>query len=218
MRDNSHNYRELFLHDIPMMDVRAPVEYQKGAFPGTINVPLINDIERQKIGTCYKQQGQKAAVALGHQLVAGQSKADRIAAWADFSRQHPNGYLYCFRGGLRSQITQEWLKEKAGITYPRVIGGYKAMRNFLLQTIEQAVAECQFIVLGGLTGAGKTDVLLKLAHSLDLEKHAHHRGSSFGKHVLTQPSQIDFENRLAIDVLKNALQVTSVLLLKTKAS
>lgn len=202
MRDNSHHYRELFLNDIPLMDVRAPIEYQKGAFPATLNLPLMNDIERQKVGTCYKQQGQTAAIALGHQLVSGTTKAQRIAAWADFARQHPDGYLYCFRGGLRSQITQKWLLEEAGIHYPRVIGGYKAMRNFLLRTLEDAVAQCQFIVVGGLTGTGKTDVLLQLAHSLDLEHHAHHRGSSFGKHVLGQPAQIDFENSVAIDLLK----------------
>src|SRR5690606_2064342 len=67
---------------------------------------------------------------------------------------------------------------------------------------EQAVAECGFQVLGGMTGTGKTDVLLQLGNSLDLEGHAHHRGSSFGRHVSPQPAQIDFENRLAIDLLK----------------
>lgn len=51
MRDNTQHYRELFLDDIPLMDVRAPVEYHKGAFPNTVNRPLMNDIERQKVGT-----------------------------------------------------------------------------------------------------------------------------------------------------------------------
>src|SRR3546814_8695178 len=73
------------------------------------------------------------------QLVSGQVKARRVAAWAEFARAHPDGYLYCFRGGLRSQISQAWLKDEAGIEYPRVIGGYKAMRGFLLQTIEDAI-------------------------------------------------------------------------------
>ena len=65
MRDNTQHYRELFLDDIPLMDVRAPVEYHKGAFPNTVNRPLMNDIERQKVGTSYKQHGQQAAIALG---------------------------------------------------------------------------------------------------------------------------------------------------------
>ena len=202
MRDNTDHYRELFLNDVPMMDARAPVEFAKGAFPGVVNLPLMNDIERQKVGTCYKQQGQGAAIALGHRLVSGAVKAQRVAAWADFARAYPDGYLYCFRGGLRSQITQQWLKEEAGIEYPRILGGYKAMRGFLLHTLEQAMAECSFVVLGGMTGTGKTDVLRQLDHSLDLERHAHHRGSSFGKHATGQPAQIDFENALAVDILK----------------
>ena len=202
MRPNSAHYRDIFLNDVPMMDVRAPVEYTKGAFPHTVNLPLMNDIERQKVGTCYKQHGQNAAIEMGHQLVRGPLKAERIEAWAAFARANPDGYLYCFRGGLRSQITQQWLKEEAGIDYPRVIGGYKALRNFLIDTTEAAVAECDFVIVGGMTGTGKTEVLARLDNAVDLEQHANHRGSSFGKHATPQPGQIDFENLLAIDLLK----------------
>jgi hypothetical protein len=49
---------------------------------------------------------------------------------------------------------------------------------------------------------GKTEVISALNHSLDLEGHANHRGSSFGKRATGQPEQIDFENALAIDLLK----------------
>ncbi|MCP6379990.1 tRNA 2-selenouridine(34) synthase MnmH, partial [Klebsiella pneumoniae] len=79
--------------------VRAPVEFEKGAFPGVINLPLMNDSERQKVGTSYKQDVQQAAIELGHRLVSGEIKQVRIEAWADFARQHPEGFLYCFRGG-----------------------------------------------------------------------------------------------------------------------
>ncbi|WP_212631575.1 tRNA 2-selenouridine(34) synthase MnmH [Pseudomonas sp. KB-10] len=202
MRDNCTDYRDLFLHDRPMMDARAPVEFIKGAFPGVVNLPLMNDIERQKVGTCYKQHGQQAAIELGHQLVSGRTKAERIEAWAAFARANPDGYLYCFRGGLRSQIVQQWLKSEAGIDYPRVVGGYKAMRNFLLHTAEQAVQECDFVLVGGMTGTGKTEVLGQLDNAVDLEAHANHRGSSFGKRASAQPAQIDFENVLSIDLLK----------------
>jgi hypothetical protein len=83
-----------------------------------------------------------------------------------------------------------------------VVGGYKAMRSLLLETTQQAVEQCDFVLLGGLTGTGKTDVLHQLDNVLDLEGHANHRGSSFGKRATAQPAQIDFENALAIDVLK----------------
>jgi len=196
------DYRRIFLDAAALMDVRAPVEFRKGAFPNASNLPLMSDEERQKVGTCYQERGQDAAIELGHQLVSGRSRAGRIAAWAAFARANPGGYLYCSRGGLRSRISQEWLRSEAGIDYPRVAGGFKAMRGYLIQTIDTAVAECDFVVVGGLTGTGKTELLAELENAIDLEGHAHHRGSSFGRHVAPQPRQIDFENSLAIDVLK----------------
>ena len=171
MRPDSADYRTLFLQGVPLLDVRAPLEFRKGAFPGAVNQPLMNDVERQKVGTCYTRQGAQAAIELGHQLVSGALREARIAAWAGFAQTHPQGYLYCFRGGLRSQIAQQWLKE-AGIAYPRVSGGYKAMRTFLLETIEAALTECDWVLVGGLTGTGKTDVLAQVGGALDLEHHA----------------------------------------------
>jgi tRNA 2-selenouridine synthase len=196
------DYRHIFLNDVPMMDVRAPVEFGQGAFPGVANLPLMDDAERQKVGTCYKHQGQQAAIALGHALVSGEIRRARTQAWAEFAAAHPQGVLYCFRGGLRSQIVQQWLQADAGIAYPRVAGGYKALRTFLLQTTQAAARECPLVVLGGLTGTGKTELISQLPNGLDLEGHANHRGSSFGQRVSGQPAQIDFENRLAIDILK----------------
>ncbi|KTC49804.1 tRNA 2-selenouridine synthase [Pseudomonas fluorescens ABAC62] len=200
------DYRDIFLNDRPMMDTRAPVEFVKGAFPGVVNLPLMNDDERQRIGTCYKQQGQQAAIVLGHQLVSGKVLEERLARWTAFARANPDGYLYCFRGGLRSQLVRQVLKDESGIDYPRVGGGYKAMRTFLLDTVDQAVEQCDFVLLGGMTGSGKTEVINQLNNGLDLEGHANHRGSSFGKRATGQPSNIDFENRLAVDVLKKRAQ------------
>ncbi|MFH0192423.1 tRNA 2-selenouridine(34) synthase MnmH [Pseudomonas sp. PsB] len=202
MRPDCTDFRQLFLDDVPMMDMRAPVEFAKGAFPGAVNLPLMNDQERQKVGTCYKQKGQAEAIVLGHKLVSGEIKQARLEAWAKFAEDHPEGYLYCFRGGLRSHLVQKVLRDEKGIDYPLVEGGYKAMRHFLLETTQQAVAQCDFVLVGGLTGTGKTDVLHLLDNELDLEGYANHRGSSFGKRATAQPAQIDFENRLAIDVLK----------------
>lgn len=198
---NSADYRAIFLSGVPLLDVRAPVEFRKGAFPQAVNHPLLNDLERQKVGTCYKHHGQQAAINLGYELVSGPVKEERVTAWERFARTHPEGYLYCFRGGLRSKISQQWLAE-AGIDYPRIVGGYKAMRTFLMETTDNAAAECQLLVVGGLTGTGKTEVLEQLDNALDLEGHARHRGSSFGKHATPQPGQIDFENSLAMDILR----------------
>lgn len=103
-RPDTSDYLALFLNDAPLMDVRAPVEFSKGSFPGAINAPLMNDEERHRVGICYKEKGQDEAIRLGHQLVAGDIKAQRIEAWRRFTADHPDGYLFCFRGGLRSRL------------------------------------------------------------------------------------------------------------------
>lgn len=202
MRDDCRDYRALFLADTPLIDVRAPVEFHHGAFAHACNLPLMDDREREQVGTCFKQHGQQAAIELGHRLVQGALKQARIDAWRAFTERHPDGYLYCYRGGLRSQISQQWLRDEAGVQYPRVVGGYKALRHCLLSVTEEAAQQCDFVLLGGMTGTGKTEVLQRLDNALDLEGHAHHRGSSFGKHATPQPVQINFENQLAVDILK----------------
>lgn len=193
--------RSLFLNNIPLMDVRAPVEFEQGAFPNAVNYPLMNDQERHEVGIRYKQAGQDAAIKLGNKLVSGDIKAQRIAQWKAFAEQNPDGYLYCFRGGLRSRTTQQWLKEQ-GIELPLVNGGYKAMRRVLIDELEQAVEQSGFVILGGKTGTGKTWLLKELSHSIDLEGLAHHRGSSFGRFPDGQPRQISFENNLAILLMR----------------
>jgi tRNA 2-selenouridine synthase len=209
---DSADYRRLLAQGVPLMDVRAPVEFCRGAFPGAVNLPLMVDDEREYVGKRYKDQGQQAAIALGHQLVSGPTRGARMEAWADFARAHPDGYLYCFRGGLRSQIVQQWLREDAGIAYPRVAGGYKGMRTFLLDTLDAAARECEWLVVGGMTGSGKTELLTTLGPgAVDLEGHARHRGSSFGARAAAQPAQIDFENGLAVDLLRQREQGRRVL-------
>jgi tRNA 2-selenouridine synthase len=200
-REDTNNYLELFLHDTPMIDTRAPVEFARGAFPGAVNLPLMTDEERARIGTCYKEQGQDAAIELGHRLVSGETKAQRVQRWLDFANQHPQGFLYCFRGGLRSKICKQWLAE-AGCDYPRVVGGYKAMRRFLIDSLEKVCQERPLVILAGHTGAAKTELLNTLPTAVDLEGLAHHRGSAFGRRPGGQPAQIDFENTLAIQLLR----------------
>ncbi|MFC0225815.1 tRNA 2-selenouridine(34) synthase MnmH [Serratia aquatilis] len=197
---DTKDYQRLFLQDVPLIDVRAPIEFQQGAFPSAINLPLMNDSERQIVGTCFKQHGQEAAIALGHSLVNGKARDERTQAWIERCHKQPEGYLYCFRGGLRSQLVQQWLHE-AGVDYPRVLGGYKALRNFLLDTLE-TVAALPMVIVGGNTGCGKTLLINELTAGIDLEGIACHRGSSFGRTLVKQSTQINFENQLAVKMLK----------------
>lgn len=196
------DYARLFLEDVPLLDLRAPVEFAEGAFPRAENLPLLTDEERHRVGIRYKEAGQEAAIELGYRLVSGEEKSRRIALWADWARRHPDGVLYCFRGGLRSRLTQQMLAAEAGIVVPRVSGGYKALRRFLLNTLAERSASQPLVVLGGRTGSGKTDLLQMVDNSIDLEGIAHHRGSAFGRHASPQPTQINIDNAIAIQLLR----------------
>jgi tRNA 2-selenouridine synthase len=197
------DYRDLFLRGAPLLDVRAPVEFAEGAFPGAVNLPLVDDAQRHDIGIRYKEAGQDAAVALGEQLVSGALRERRIHAWQQFAERHPDAVLYCFRGGMRSKISQAWLAEHAGIRMPRVRGGYKALRRFLIDELEVSCGAVRPVVLAGRTGVGKTRLLARVPDALDLEALAWHRGSAFGRHATPQPTQIDFENRLSVALLRH---------------
>ncbi|WDE03812.1 tRNA 2-selenouridine(34) synthase MnmH [Thalassomonas viridans] len=194
-RPDTCDYHRIFASDLPLLDLRAPVEFARGAFEQAVNIPLMTDDERAAVGTCYKEQGQQAAITLGHQLVSGKTRAGREQAWQEFIGQHPQGYLYCFRGGLRSRTVQAFLKE-AGVHYPLVKGGYKALRQYLLDQLIQ-LSSHPLVILGGKTGCNKTDFIASRSDSLDLEGAAGHRGSSFGGFAWPQSTQITFENKLA---------------------
>lgn len=194
-------YSNLLRDDIPLLDVRAPIEFSKGTFPSAHNIALLDDEQRRAVGTLYKRSGQEAAIALGHRLVSSAVKSTRLLAWSSWLKAHPDAWLYCFRGGLRSHMVQQWLAE-AGITCPLVPGGYKAMRSFLLDIIDTAQDRHPFIIVAGPTGSAKTHLLNALESSLDLEGLAHHRGSAFGAQLGGQPTQINFENAMAVRLLK----------------
>jgi tRNA 2-selenouridine synthase len=188
---------------IASIDVRAEVEFGSGTLPGSFNLPILNTDERRLVGTCYKENGSAAAVALGEKLVSGDKKLERVHAWRDFLRQRPDSFLFCFRGGMRSQYAQDWLSSE-GINVARVTGGYKACRRHFVRYLANASAYDRFLVVSGRTGSGKTALLRSLGpqvNFIDLEKLANHRGSTFGATGSPQPSQADFENRLALHLM-----------------
>ncbi len=175
-----------------IIDVRAPIEYKKGHIPGAINIPLFDDLERAEIGTLYKAKGKDEAVMKGLEIVSPK--------FTEFIRQTKSNthdiqvYVYCFRGGMRSN-SFGWLLNTAGLKVKIMEGGYKAYRNFVLQNFAH---NYKLILLGGATGSGKTEILQELKSQLpvlDLEQLANHKGSAFGG--INQPSQLpqqQFEN------------------------
>ncbi len=197
----SDDFLSIVLNETPLIDVRAPVEFNKGKFINATNLPILSDEERRLVGTKYKEAGNEAAVQLAESLIKNEGKEKRVALWQEYLKENPDAKLYCFRGGQRSGISQKWLKE-ADTDITRLKGGYKAFRNFLMQQSEEISALTPTLILGGSTGSGKTILLNKLQNAIDLEGIANHRGSSFGSFTNAQPSQIDFENNLAYKLIQ----------------
>lgn len=193
----------VLLSGAPLIDVRAPVEFARGALPGAVNLPILDDDERAAVGTRYKQSGQQSAIELGHELVRGARRAARIEAWRALAADFEDTLIYCWRGGLRSLLAQRWLAE-AGVARGRIEGGFKALRSHLCARLQQLAGDMPVVVIGGHTGTAKTRLLRTFARQLDLEALANHRGSSFGRHPAGQPTPIDFEHAVALRLLRLA--------------
>jgi tRNA 2-selenouridine synthase len=196
------SFDSYLLSNCSWIDVRAPIEFEIGTIPKAVNLPLLNNNERHLVGTTYKQLGREAAIRLGHELISGDVKQARLASWQEHIEKNPNSIIFCYRGGLRSQITQQWLKE-AGVNVPIVEGGYKVLRHFILDLIANLIPQMNFEIVCGPTGSGKTKFLYDSGRPfLDLEKIANHRGSAFGSYESPQPHQANFENTMALEILR----------------
>ena len=195
------DFRCIVLNETPLLDVRAQIEFDKGAFTNATNIAILNDKERELVGTRYKEQGNKEAIKLAEELIQQEGKLQRVRMWQEYLIKNPNALLYCFRGGQRSGISQAWLKE-TGINITRLKGGYKAFRNFLMDESLAISKTVQTVIIGGRTGSGKTLLLEELDNIINLEELANHRGSTFGGFVKKQPSQINFENALAYKLIQ----------------
>ncbi|WP_432740545.1 tRNA 2-selenouridine(34) synthase MnmH [Methylobacter sp. G7] len=178
---------------ITAIDVRSEGEYQKAHFENTVNIPILSDAHRHDVGLTYKTEGSEAAKALGHKLVSGEYKERMIRQWCEAIKSQP-ALIFCWRGGLRSRLAHEWIYQQ-GLDIFRVDSGYKGLRHEALKALENPVP---LVILSGMTGSGKTRLIHKLRHFVDLEGLANHRGSAFGAHFGTnQPQQATFENKLA---------------------
>jgi len=181
-----------------LVDVRSPAEFRQGHIPGAVNIPLFSDIERAEVGTRYKQAGKDAALLVGLDFV-GSKMSDFVKKLHALCRGNGRQVaVYCWRGGMRS-ASIAWLFSTAGYSVSLLEGGYKAYRAYIR---EEAGRGVPMIVLGGMTGSGKTEILQELKKTgeqvIDLEHLASNKGSVFG--YLGQPEQPtneQFENNLA---------------------
>ncbi|MFO7827067.1 MAG: tRNA 2-selenouridine(34) synthase MnmH [Bacteroidales bacterium] len=185
----------------PVVDVRSPKEFETGHIPGAHNIPIFSNDERAVVGTIYKKQGKEPAIFRGLEIVGGKLRS--FAEQARAIAQNNELLVYCWRGGMRS-ASMAWLFETIGIQCYILNGGYKLFRKYGKTLLTQAE---KLIVLGGLTGSGKTDILKKIKEKgeqiIDLEQLANHKGSAFGAlGQNAQPTNEQFENNLIWEWIK----------------
>ena len=186
-----------------VVDVRSPCEFESENIPGAVNIPLLSNDERAHVGTIYATQGEARARRVAVDLISPKipSIIDKIVAQKAPGRTI---VIHCWRGGLRSEAVASFLSI-VGIDTLRLTGGYKAWRRSVVASFESDRFQFQTMVLDGLAGAGKTDILKHLKargiSTIDLEELASHRGSVFGGLGLAaQPTQKNFEGRLWMQV------------------
>ena len=180
------------------IDVRSPAEFALDHLPGAINLPVLDDAERARVGTLYVTS-PFAARKLGAAIVA-RNIAEMLESAVFNQPREWQPVIYCWRGGQRSRALAHVLNE-IGWRAAQLDGGYRSYRRHVVAQLEVSPARFHFVVVCGLTGAGKSRFLAALrgagAQTLDLEGLACHRGSLLG--MLpggTQPSQKGFETRL----------------------
>lgn len=182
-----------------MIDVRSPSEFAEDHLPGAINLPVLDDAERARVGTLYKQVSPFEAKRVGAALVARNIAQHVEGPLADRSRGW-RPLVYCWRGGKRSGAMAQVLRE-IGWDAKTLEGGYKAYRRHVVEALERLPQRFRYRVVHGATGSGKSRLLAALADAgaqvLDLEGLAEHRGSVLGALPdRAQPSQKMFESRL----------------------
>lgn len=185
--------------DIPLVDLRSPAEYNQATIPGAYNIPLLDTIERALVGIAYQRQGPAKAREIALDLVA--PKLPVLMQSFKKLAVHKEIIIFCWRGGDRSHFAG-FLLDAMGYKVYRLKGGYKAFRKNEFQYLNQDTLPLRAVVLHGLTGVGKTELLRELQKQgcpvLDLEGLARHRGSVFGKiGQPPSPSQKMFESLVA---------------------
>lgn len=178
-----------------VIDVRSPAEFAEDHVPGAINLPVLSNEERAKIGTIYVQESTFRARKLGAALVVRNIAEHIEGPLADRTRDW-KPLVYCWRGGQRSG-SMTWLLREVGWKAEQLSGGYKSYRALVKAALYDKPIARKLVLLDGNTGTAKTELLHRLraqgVNVLDLEGLANHRGSVFGHMSEPQPSQRMFE-------------------------
>jgi tRNA 2-selenouridine synthase len=174
------------------IDVRAPVEFAEDHVAGAVNIPLFDDGERKEVGTIYRMSGRDDAIIRGTAIV-GDKLPDLVGSIMQYRDR--TVVLMCARGGMRSASLASLL-DSLGMTVCKIRDGYKGYRRYVSERLASLALPAPLYVLQGLTGTGKTEIIRKLPHAMDLEEMAGHRSSVFGGIGIEQKTQKRFESLL----------------------
>ncbi len=180
-----------------IIDTRSPAEYAEDHAPGAINLPVLDNAERARIGTLHKQASAFDAKKAGAALVSRNIALHLETHFADKPKDY-RPLIYCWRGGNRSGAMTTVLRA-VGWRAAQLEGGYKAYRRRVIDELERLPGLLDFRVVCGPTGVGKSRFLRALretgAQVLDLEDLAAHMGSVLGAYPgRPQPAQKRFES------------------------
>lgn len=194
----------LRLENTIFIDVRTESEHSEDHILNAFSMPLFKDNEHNEVGTIYKMQGKHEAIQKGFDYVSYKLK-DMYMQAMSLANEYDNIVIYCARGGMRSGSVVN-LFSSLGINVYQLEGGYKAYRNYVLNYLSTIMDTKNFIVVHGLTGVGKTDLLNileeKKIDNIDLEGIAKNSGSTFGFITFDEkpPSQKKFETKIFEDL------------------
>ncbi len=181
-----------------IIDARSPSEFAEDHIPGAINLPVLSDAERARVGKIYVQESAFTAKKIGAALVA-RNVATHLEGPLSGHDGSWQPLVYCWRGGQRSGSFATILKQ-VGWRTETVAGGYRTYRRLVIAAMYDQPLAHRLIVLEGHTGTAKTDLLHLLAargvQVVDLEGLAAHRGSVFGAVGRAQPTQKALEGAL----------------------
>ena len=182
-----------------IIDARSPGEFAEDRLPGAISLPVLDDEQRARVGTLYKQVSAFEAKKLGAALVS-KNIARHIETHLLDQPRSWRPLVYCWRGGQRSGAFSHILRE-IGWDAQRLQGGYKAWRRHVIEQLDLLPPSFRFRVVSGATGSGKSRLLEAIAarggQVLHLEELAAHKGSVLGSLPDTpQPAQKGFESQL----------------------
>jgi tRNA 2-selenouridine synthase len=108
--------------ELTLIDVRSPSEYIRATIPGSINIPLFNDLECLEVGSLSLDSAKNRAIEIASVRLPSFVK--------EFQSLEPRIAIFCWRGGMRSK-TSAVVLSLMGIRVYRLLGGMRAYRKWV---------------------------------------------------------------------------------------